>query len=453
MESNKHNNITIAVINVVNKRKKVAMNKDLNGGFGTADIYSNSIYEKIIGFLKRRSIKLPIVSLAFLMGIFKEKRISAKYYEGTIPRSEPDIILIYGSIVDYKYENHICNVLKKKFKKSKIGFIGPFPSVKPKLFSSADFIIKGDFEKYFLDDFKDISQLKGGINVEGKVDMDKLPQPELEGFPIKDYGYAPAISKKPFFALQASKGCPYSCAYYCAYGAFQGAKISERSPKNVVEDIIYLQNKYGMKGFQFRDPTFGIRPGYIEELCSELKRKNVDVQWGMETRIDLLDDKKIKRMFDVGLRNINIGIETADPGVAHKNKRLLANIQKQESLIKYCEQLGVKISAFYMFGYEGETRKKMNDTLNYAKKINTFLARFAVSTPYPGTAFFEEMRKRRRLITNDFERYTQFNLVIKHKTFNNKDIQYMRSKAYKEYYFRPKYMFKFLQWKIREFWL
>ena len=128
-------------------------------------------------------------------------------------------------------------------------------------------------------------------------------------------------------------------------------------------------------------------------------------------------------------------------------------IIKLSPLIRYCEKLGVKISAFYLFGYEGETRKKMKETLKYAKKLNTFLARFAVSTPYPGTPFFEDMKKKGRIATEDFERYTQFNLVTKHKTFNNKDIQYMRSKAYKEYYFRPSYMLKFLQWKIREFWL
>lgn len=448
----KNNKIKIAVVNVVNKRKKVAMNKDLNGGFGTADTYSNSIYEKIISIIKRKSIKLPIISLAFLMGIFKYKNISAKYYEGKFPIKKPDIILIYGSIVDYKNENFVCKLLKKKFKNAKIGFIGPFPSTKPESFNESDFIIVGDFEYFFLKKFKDKSQLKGKIIVKEKVNLDELPHPELKGFPIKDYSYFPAITKKPFFALQSSRGCPYSCSYYCAYGKFQGSAIRVRSPKKVIEDIIYLKNKYGMKGFQFRDPTFGIVKNYIEDFCNEIKKNNLKIQWGIETRIDLLDENKIKLMFDTGLKNINLGIESINLEIAKQNKRLLADMQHQEKLLKYCKKLGVKISAFYLFGYEGDTKKSIESTLNYAKKINAFLARFAVCTPYPGTKFFEDLEKQNRILTHDYENYTQFNLVFKHKNLTNKEIQKMLSKAYKQYYFRFAYLFNLLKWKTREFW-
>ncbi len=99
-------------------------------------------------------------------------------------------------------------------------------------------------------------------------------------------------------------------------------------------------------------------------------------------------------MFDVGLRNINIGIETTDINIANKNKRLLSNINHQEEIIKYSENLGVKISAFYLFGYEGDSKQLMEETLKYAKKLNTFLARFAVCTPYPGTEYYDKVQKR-----------------------------------------------------------
>jgi anaerobic magnesium-protoporphyrin IX monomethyl ester cyclase len=451
MKSNKE--LTVAVVNVVNKTKPVAMNKDLNGGFGTADVYSNGLFEGIIQIIKRRSIKIPIISLAFLMGIFKQKCISAKYYEGSLPRVAPDLILIYGSIVDFHYENKIAKLLKSRFKHCRVGFIGPFPSTKPELFSQGDFVIKGDFEEFFLNHYHSLSQLEGIVKVDQKCDLDQLPSPELSGFPIAQYGYFPAIIKKPFFTLQASRGCPYSCGYYCVYGSFQGKIVSTRSAKKVVQDILYLRRKYGIKGFQFRDATFGVQKGYFNDFSEEMKKSKVNVQWGMETRIDLLDKESLKKMFDVGLRNINIGIETSDPNVAKKNKRVLASIKRQEEIVKYCEKLGIKVSAFYLFGYDGETKETMLQTLNYAKKINTFLARFAVSTPYPGTQFFDKMKSEGRLVTEDYEKYTQFSLVTKNNTFSANDVERMRLKAYREYYFRPKYILKFLQWKIREFWL
>ena len=88
--------LKIAVINVKNSKKNVAMNKDLNGGFGTADTYSGTFFGKIIANIKNKYIKLPIVSLAFLMGIFKQKNICAKYFEGSLPVKDDnfDVIVI-----------------------------------------------------------------------------------------------------------------------------------------------------------------------------------------------------------------------------------------------------------------------------------------------------------------------------------------------------------------------
>lgn len=445
--------IEVAVINVVNKTKKSSMNKDLNGGFGVADISLDSWPEKIISLIKRESIRLPILSLAFLMGIFKQRNISAKYYDGVLPSAEHEIILIYGSIVDYKNENFICDLLKKKFKGSKVGFIGSFPSTKPELFETGDFVIVGDFEYFFLKEYKNKYQLNGRVLVKEKIDMNELPHPEIGSFPIKKYNYFPGIIKKPFFTLQCTRGCPYSCSYYCVYGQIQGNKIIARSPKNVVEDMVYLRDRYGVKGLQFRDPCFGAKEGYIEELCREIERRNLLIQWGIETRIDLLDEGKIKMMFDVGLRYIEVGIETSDPEIAKQNRRLIIDFKHQGSIIKYCERLGIKISALYLFGFKGDTKKTMEATLIYAKQLNTFLARFAVCTPYPGTPFFEDLEKQARILTYDYEKYTQFNLVSKQQGITEEDVQCLLSRAYKEYYFRPRYISKLLKWKIREFWL
>jgi len=304
-----------------------------------------------------------------------------------------------------------------------------------------------------LNDFKESKQLKGIVRVKGNVNMDDLPKPEPTDFPIEKYGYSPAITEKPFFALQSSKGCPYGCSYYCVYGKFQGPKVNLRSPKKVVQDMIHLNKNYGIKGFQFRDPTFGIKKGYIEEFCEEIEKNDLNVKWGIETRIDLLDKDKITMMFKNGLRNINFGIETVDEEVAKKNKRLLINQRKQEEIIKFCENIGVKVSAFYIIGYVNDTKKSIRNTINYSKKLNTFLARFAVCTPYPGTDFYDELKKKNKILTYECENYTQFNPIIKYDHMKPEDVSGLLSNAFTEYYFRPTYLFKVFLWKIRELWL
>src|SRR3989344_33631 len=261
----------IALILPINKNKDTAMNKDLNGGFGTCDEYGDSVSSRIIKFIKQRSVRLPVISFAFLQAIFKQQ----------------------GHEVDY---------------------------------------------------FKELSQLKGRVPSSSETNMDLLPSPDFDNFPIKKYSYSPAITKKPFLVLQASKGCPYSCKYYCVYGDYQGPRIRQRSAKKVVDDIVHLQHKYKIKAIQFRDPVFGLNRTWVKEFCEELKNRNVKIEWGMETRLDLLNEENIKMMHEVGLRNVNVGIETSDPEIADKNKRKLVASNHQESIIDYCKRIGVGIS-------------------------------------------------------------------------------------------------------------
>lgn len=431
------------------------MNKDLNGGFGTADDYGNSFTSKIIKHLKKKNIRLPIISLAFLQALLKEKNHKVKYFEGSLPKTNEsyDVILIYGTVVDYKNENWACRVLKDRFPKAKVGFFGPFPSRNPEVFNSGDFVLLGEAEAFFMNDFKKIEQLNEKVNVSSLTDIDKLPIPDFEGFPVQEYSYYPAISVKPFVALQASKGCPYSCRFYCTYGEYQGPKIRQRSPKKVVDDIVYLQKKYGIKGVQFRDPTFGLIKPFIGDFCNELEKRNVKIKWGMETRLDLLNENNLKRMFDVGLRNINVGIETNNEEIAKLNKRGLVENNHQEKIIRYCNKIGIKVSAFYILGYEGDTIETVRNTIKYAIYLNTPLARFAISTPYPGTGFYEQLKKENRIVTEDYEKYTQFNLVYKHKNLSQEQLKKLLEEALRKYYFRPSYLLNFIKWKIREFWL
>ena len=446
--------LTIALVHVLNKEKKTAMNKDLNGGFGTCDEYGNKWSSKIIKFIQSRAIRLPVISFAFLQAIFKQQGHNVCYYEITNPFSPEngvnyDIILIYGTIVDYKNENAMCKQLKSNFPNAIIGFFGPFPSRNPSLFPSGDFVLDNESEGFFLKDFKTLDQLKGFVHVTTPTNLDELPTPDYDNFPIENYSYTPAISKKPFLVLQASKGCPYSCRFYCPYGEYQGAKIRQRSAESVVNDIIELQKKYNVQGIQFRDPTFGLNKNYTRSFCAELRKKDVHIIWGMETRTDLLNKDIIKEMYDVGLRNINIGVETSDIEIAKKNKRILVKESHQEEIINYCKEMGIHISAFYILGLDGDTEETIQKTIKYAIYLNTPLARFSVSTPYPGTGFYTQLEKEDRLLTKNFEDYNQFNLVYAHKNLTPAQVRIYLENAYKQYYFRISYFLGLLSLKLK----
>src|SRR3989344_3670781 len=284
--------LSFSLIYIVSDDKNYPVNKDLNGGFGTADDYGNSITSRIIKAIKRKAVRFPVVGMAYLQAILKQQGHTVEYFEERLPDCHFDVMLIYGSIVDCAHENRACKQLKEQFPQSRIGIFGSFPSRNPHIFNNADFALLGEAESFFMNDFHGIKQLDGNVPVTTLTDLDALPSPDYSGFPLKKYRYAPAIMQKPFVMLAASRGCPYTCKYYCTYGEYQGPKIRARSPKKVADDILLLQQQHGIKGVQFRDPTFGLNKGYIEELCKEFKERNVKIAWGMETRLDILDKDK-----------------------------------------------------------------------------------------------------------------------------------------------------------------
>jgi anaerobic magnesium-protoporphyrin IX monomethyl ester cyclase len=443
----------VAIIQVTNPNNRSAVNKDLNGGFGTRDHYGDSFFSRLLMLVKKKAVRLPVIGLAHLQAILKEKGSTVKYFEEDLPGGNEnfDLVLVYGSIVDYTFENQQAILLKQRFPAARVGFIGPFPSQCPELFTTGDFVLIGEPEAFFMNEFTALQQLNGNVKVSSLTNMEALPAPDFDGFPISKYTYRPLINKRPFLVLQASKGCPYSCRFYCVYGEAQGPKIRQRSARKVVDDIEVLQEKYGIKGIQFRDPLFGVNKQFLAEFVEEMKERNVKLTWGMETRLDLLNEENLLAMYSVGLRNINVGIETFDESVAKANRRLLVEESHQDKIVRFCKKKGINVSAFYVLAMEGDTEETMENTLRHAIGLNTLTARFSISTPYPGTGYFQQLRNDKRLLTEEYESYDQFTLVYKQENLSPHQVNHFMDRAYRKYYFRPSYIFMFLKWRIRSF--
>ena len=78
-------NVHVALIQVTNPSNRSAVNKDLKGGFGTKDHYGDSFISKMLMRVKKKTVRLPIIGLAHLQAILKERGSSVGYYEDGLP--------------------------------------------------------------------------------------------------------------------------------------------------------------------------------------------------------------------------------------------------------------------------------------------------------------------------------------------------------------------------------
>lgn len=420
-------------------------NKDTTGGLGSGIRIGNSIRAKIIENLKKGGVKLPLLSLAYIAAILKKNGHEVKYYRDTIPAG-CDLVVMAASLIDYRHEmafaKKVRQAYEKKGKKVQICFYGPFASVFPdKFLEVADTVIVGEAEAAFMEHKKSLP--RGKIEVERVEDIDSIPFPLWDIFPINSFGYSPVIREKPFLTMLASRGCSFPCIHYCAYAQFQGGKIRMRSIDNIIDEMKYLKKKFKVKGILFRDPMFSFDKKRIVDLAQAMINNKIDVKWACETRLDFLDRKMIDVMHKSGLRAINVGIESADEEVLRKASRIPIQIKHQEDIIKYCKKKHIHISAFYILGFPDDTEESIRKTVEYAKRLNTHIAQFTISTPLPGTGFFDE--KKKDFTTRDLQKFDSTRLVFKHKNLENKQLQLLRERAFVEYYFRPKYMAHYIK--------
>ena len=436
--------------------KLTSTNKDLNGGYGTSDQIGKNLLSLALGYAKKINIKIPVLCMGYISSILNDKEIKNSYFENCenvisfLKSNEVSCCILYGSIVCCELENKLINQIKEINNKIVVIVVGTYPTKFPKKFSKADHIIIGEPEHFFLNwdgKFSSLKSMGHKINSEIIKNLDILPIPN---YPIKfskKFSYRPML-KKPTGFIESTRGCPYSCGFYCTYGENQGKLIRSYSPEKVVHIMQTLMKKNGFRSFQFRDPVFGLQKDFIEKFCLEIHKEGLKVEWGMETRIDILNIEIIRLMASAGLKSINIGIETPNEEIAKANKRVICEEDKQRALIDAAYNAGVKINAFYILGLEQDNEISSLDTINYSLSLKTFMARYAVCTPYPGTGFYDVLKKEGRINEDNLDKYNQQELVYEHAYLDQKKIKKLIQKAYIKYYFRPKLIFNIIKNKF-----
>jgi len=410
-------------------------NKDKAGTFGNTS-HGEDWISKIYAHFKHTSVDVPVVHFGYMAAIFRQYGHQVTFYDST-PGDE-ELVFMASSIVGYDEELEFARKIKRPGRK--IGFINAFATAKPEIFlEHSDFVIKGEPEA------ASIRIAKGELDPTGQIesalisDLESLPFPDWDGFPVQRYGYFPVLKKKPTLSIMTSRGCVFNCSY-CPYMVTQTEQWRRRSAKNVVDEIEYLQKKYKIRSLVFRDIMYTQSKKRAVEISEEIIRRNVKIEWSCETRADCIDEETLRIMHKSGLKAIHLGIESPEEDIVKKSGRLPIKESQQEKVIRLSEKIGIQIIGFYILGFVADTEKSMTRTIEYAKHLNTPLAQFDVMTPYPGTHFFEEIKD--RIVDTDWKHYTTHYPVVRLDNLTPKQVLKFKNRAYQQYYFRPSWVVK-----------
>jgi len=389
---------------------------------------------------------------------------------------QPEVVGITCLTPDFHKSIDLASEIKKE-KRIPIIIGGPHVTADPEetmKYDCFDFGVIGEGEETILElieriqknDFEDPSDIMGIIyKKNGKIirtpprpfikNLDEIPFPARHLMPSFDqYHPTPASYKNlPVGTLMTSRGCPFKCVY-CDRAIF-GNMYRFRSPKNVVDEIELLVNKFEARELRLWDDTFNARPERVIEICKEIIRRGIKVSWTCLGRVNFVTDELIDWMKKAGCWQISFGIESGDDEILKKIKKSQTTEMVKKALT-ICQKHKMGTRGFFIIGLPGDTEETMQKTIDFAKSLPLDVAGFYVTIPFPGTELTETAKKTNELLISEHDQfmYDQFLVNLPHKLFylptglTEEIIRKYQKKAYHEFYIRPKYLLKQL-FKVR----
>ncbi|MBF0120503.1 MAG: radical SAM protein [Desulfobacterales bacterium] len=322
---------------------------------------------------------------------------------------------------------------------------------------SIDIVIRHEFDTkiasvvsniHNLSDIKGITFRKNNElvdNFDGTVaeNLDNIPFPDRVTIPWHWYKEA-WYSRLPFMNMMTSRGCPYHCAFCLWPQTMYGHKQRFRSLENVFNELHHLRDKYKVKEINIDDDTFTTNKNRVIDFCQRLRKENFNIIWTCNGRVDNVDDEMLAEMKASGCKMIRLGIESGSQEVLDKiNKGL--TLKKIEEGVKSVKKHGIQALGGFMFGFPYDSKNSINKTIQFAKKLSPDQVQFSIPMCYPGTSLYEYARDNNLLLAKNFKEFDMTHgPVVKTIDMERDELSHILAKAYKEFYFRPKFILQTL---------
>ncbi len=275
------------------------------------------------------------------------------------------------------------------------------------------------------------------------VDLDKVPFPDRKTISWEWYLEA-WYSRKPFMNFMTSRGCPYHCSFCLWPQSMYGHKQRFRSIDNVISEIKELIKLYKVKELNIDDGTFTTNKKRVIEFCKRLRKDKINIIWTCNGRVDTLDDEMLHEMKLSGCKMIRVGVESGSQEVLDKIRKGLT-LKQIENGVKLIKKHKIQVLGGFMFGFPYDTKKTVEETIKFAIKLSPDQVQFSINMCYPGTSLYEHAISNNILLAKSFKEFDMtYGPVAKTLDMEREDLKHILAKAYKKFYFRPKFIFQTL---------
>jgi len=257
--------------------------------------------------------------------------------------------------------------------------------------------------------YREEGKLKINPATEGAItDLDTIPWPDYSDYDmdrLTNWGHKYTqnfqFKQFPVCITMTSRGCPYKCTY-CAAGKdmnpINDGRVRGRSPENVVGEINYLRNKYGIREIVFTDDSLLLprkRAVKMLEILADDRKKGSDLVW-KSNNLDIrhVNEEILRLMFESGCYQLNFSLESGSPNTLKRMKRRTSILKSVEAL-EIAREIGFdEIISNFVVGFPGDTWDDVRETFGFADDLRRKglldYALFSIATPLPNTELLDQ---------------------------------------------------------------
>ena len=224
------------------------------------------------------------------------------------------------------------------------------------------------------------------------TDLDSLPWPDRDALNMDEYFNAWKSSHgESSVSLITARGCPFHCAW-CSSEVF-GHTHRQRSPKDVVDEMLMLKERYKPDIMWISDDVLTINRKWTQEFIREVKARNAQHPYECLSRVDLVNRDILQGLRETGCFRIWYGAESG-------SQKILDSMQKETTVeqvreaARITQEMGMQAGFFILLGYPDETTSDIRMTIDFLKETRPDVVGTSIAFPIKGTEFYQRVEKR-----------------------------------------------------------